>query len=126
MFTDILAGDDDDREDIREVMEKGICLSAWTTLFNVGRKQLERMRSIVKGKQSMVHGNTGKHHIDEEKEDAYQNIIETLRDCEKQSMPFATRVVRDEAGKSSLRDNSDYVFSSSFFFEASVLPYDLL
>ena len=102
VFTDILAEDDDDRKDIREVMEKGICLSAWTTLFNVGRKQLERMRSIMKGKQSMVHGNTGKHHIDEEKEDAYQNIIETLRDCEKQSMPFATRVVRDEAGKSSL------------------------
>ena len=34
MFTNILAGDDDDRKDIREAMEKGICLSAWTTLFN--------------------------------------------------------------------------------------------
>ena len=110
MFTDILAGINDDREDIHEAMEKVICLSAWTTLFNVGRKQLEIMRSIVKAKQSMGHDNTGKHHIDEEKEDAYQNIIETLHDCEKQSTPFATRVVRDETSKSSLRDNNDYVF----------------
>ena len=35
MFTDVLTGDNDDREDIREAMEKGICLSAWMTLFNV-------------------------------------------------------------------------------------------
>ena len=102
MFTDILAGINDDREDIHEAMEKVICLSAWTTLFNVDRKQLEIMRSVVKAKQSMGHDNTGKHHIDEEKEDAYQNIIETLHDCEKQSTPFATRVVRDETSTSSL------------------------
>ena len=50
MFTDILAGINDDREDIHEAMEKVICLSAWTTLFNVDRKQLKIMRSVVKAK----------------------------------------------------------------------------
>ena len=67
----------------------------------VDRKQLKRMRYIVKGKQSMIHGNTDKHHIEGETEDAYKNIIETLRNCKKQSTPFATRVVTIEAGKSS-------------------------
>ena len=43
-----------------------------------GNNSKEYMRSILKRKQSMVHDNAGKYHIDEEKEDAYQNIIETL------------------------------------------------
>ena len=40
--------------------------------------------------------------------------METLCDCEEtKSTPFATWVVRDEAGKSLLRDDNDYVYLSS-------------
>ena len=118
MFVGQLTGEEDDdfHEDIREAMEHGICLSAWTTLYNIGRKALEKIRSIVSGMQSMVHGNTGKRNIDEGREDAYQNIIDVLRGLEEEeSTPFAVRTVRDSAGRSSLRDNNDYVYLSPAF-----------
>ena len=43
MFVGQLTGEEDDdfHEDIREAVEYGICLSAWTTLYNVGRKALK-------------------------------------------------------------------------------------
>ena len=43
-------------------------------------------------------------------------------------MPFfSTRVIRYKVGKSLLRDNNDCLcLSSSLFFEALVLPHDLL
>ena len=58
----------------------------------------------------MVHGNKGKGHINEDNQRAYNKIRETLADLQdNHSMPFATRIVKDTAGHSSLRDNSDYV-----------------
>ena len=113
MFVRQFTGEEDDdfHEDVREAMEYGICLSAWTTLYNIGRKSLEKIKSIVSGSQSMVHGNTGKRNVDEGREEAYQNIIDVLRGLEEnESTPFAVRTVRDASGRSSLRDNNDYVY----------------
>jgi len=100
--------DDDFHEDVREAMEYGICLSAWMTLYNIGRKSLKKIKSIVSGSQSMVHGNTGKRNVDEGREEAYQNIIDVLRGLEEnESTPFAVRTVRDANGRSSLHDTND-------------------
>ena len=82
VFVDQFTGNesDDFHEDLREAMEYGLCHSAWTTIYNLGRKASERIKSIVQGSQSMVHGNKGKRHFDEDKEKAYNKIIETLGD----------------------------------------------
>ena len=72
------------------------------------------MRSIVKAKQNITHGNVGNHHIDKEEEDGYQNTVEPLCDYKKnKSKLFATWVIRDKAGKPLLQDNNDYVYLSS-------------
>ena len=112
-FVDQFSGNesDDFQEDLREAMEYGLCHSAWTTIYNLGRTAEGKIKSIVEGSQSMVHGNTGKRNIDKDKEKAYNEIIETLGNLqENRSMPFATLIVKDVAGHSSLRDDNDYVF----------------
>ena len=59
----------------------------------------------------MVHGNKGKRHIDEDKGNAYQKVNQILADLkENHSTPFAMRIVKDCAGRSSLRDTNDFVF----------------
>ena len=73
--------------------------------ITLDEKSLEKIKSIVSGSQSMVHGNTGKRNVDEGREDAYQNIIDVLCGLEEnESTPFAVRTVRDTSGRSSLRD----------------------
>ena len=107
-------------------MEYGLCHPAWTTIYNLGRTASEKIKSIVEGSQSMVHGNTGTRNIDEDKEKAYNEIIETLGNLQdNHSMPFATRIVKDAAGHSSLRDDNGYVFLPPSF-SAAVLPRDPL
>ena len=92
-------------------MEYCICHSAWSTLYNLGRKRSDTIKEIAKGNQSMIHGNKGKRHIDEEREKAFNKITETLTDLQDNfSTPFATRIVRDEAGRSLLRDDNEYVY----------------
>ena len=112
---------DDCRNDLREATELSICHSAWSTLYNFGRRADENIKAIAKGK-TMVNSNKGKHSIDEEKEKAYQLIIYKLRNLQdKHAMPFATRVVRDAAGRSSLRDNNGNVYSPPSFKKTTVL-----
>ena len=85
-------------------MKLSICQSAWSTIFNLGRTKLETVKKTAKGDQSMVHGNTGKRNVDDDKEKAYQEIISTLQfEQDNHSSPFATRIVRDNAGRSSIR-----------------------
>ena len=59
----------------------------------------------------MVHGNKGKRPIDEEREKAYQKVHEILSDLkENHSTPFSMRIVKDSAGRSTLRDVNDFVY----------------
>ena len=104
IFRGQITGDDDFGNDLEEAMKLSICQSAWSTIFNLGRTKLETVKKTAKGDQSMVHGNTGKRNVDDDKEKAYQEIISTLQfEQDNHSSPFATRIVRDNAGRSSIR-----------------------
>ena len=64
----------------------------------------------------MVHGNTGKQNVDNDKEEAYQEIISTLQfDQDNQLSSFAMQLVRDDAGRSSIRGGNDFVYLSPSF-----------
>lgn len=113
IFIDRFVGNEDDDfyEDLNEAISLSICHSAWTTVYNMGRKASEKIKSIVEGNQSMVHGNNGKRHVDEDREKAFDEIVTTLSDLqENHSMPFATRIVKDTTGHSSMRDNNECVY----------------
>ena len=112
VFVGELDGSDNElREDLSEAMEHSICHSAWSTLYNLGRKRSDTIKEIAKGTHSMTHGNKGKRHVDEEREKAYSKITDTLTNLQENfSTPFATRIVRDNVGRSSLRDNNEYVY----------------
>ena len=52
-----------------------------------------------------------KRNVDNEREKAYLNIIEILQDLQdNRATPFATRIVRDIAGHSYIRDNNEFMF----------------
>ena len=49
-------------------MKLPIYQSAWSTIYNLSRTKLEKVKKTAKEDQSMVHGNTGKRNVDDDKE----------------------------------------------------------
>ena len=116
-------GNDDFHEDLQEAMELPICEAAWTTLFDLERMANSKIKSIEEGGESMIHGNTGKKNVGNEREKAYLKIMEILQDLQdNHATPFATRIVCNVAGHSSLRDDNEFTYlSSTHFLEAPTL-----
>ena len=113
LFVDKFTGNEDDAftEDIAEAMRYGVCQATWTSLFNLKRTAFEGVKDLFDGKRCMVHGNKGKHHNNPKIDEAYRIIHERLHfEQENNATPFATRIVRDTAGCSSLRDDNEFVF----------------
>ena len=75
-------GDDDFQEDLQEATELPICQAAWTTLFNLGRTSHVKIKLIAEGGELMIHGNTGKRNVDNEREKAYLKSMEILQDLQ--------------------------------------------
>ena len=72
------------------------------TLYNFGRRSVDMIKVIHSGRGTMIHGNTGKRIVREDKEEVYNETKERLTIAEStQSSPFVTRIVRDASGASS-------------------------
>lgn len=75
-------------------------------MHNLGRKSFTGLKSVFNGNATVVHGNEGKVHVDEQKEKAYAIIHRRLQYLNDNfSMPFAMRIVTDEVGRTSTRDD---------------------
>ena len=100
---------DDCQNDLRKATELSICDLAVSIFYNVGRRSSGNKKTMAKG-NTMVDGNK-RNLIDEDKEKSYQNIISKLCDLQDNNvMPFATKIVRDVAERSSLRNNQNNVY----------------
>ena len=99
------------RAEIEEATKFEICEAAWTTLHNLGRKAFSTVKDRAKGTKSYVNGNTGKRHVYEEKEMAYEQIHNHLTKLvESYIEPHAFRQVKDTAGMTSFQeDDKDYL-----------------
>lgn len=119
VFVGELDGSDNElHDDLSEAMEHSVYHSAWSTLYTLGREGSDTIKEIAKGSQSMTHGNKGKRHVNEEREQVYNKITDTLTDLQENFLtPFATRIVRDNTRKLSLRDNNEYVYLPPSFLK---------
>ena len=86
-----------------------ICLWSWCALHNIGKDRLAKLRAIAPGGVLPDHGLVGNTNRNKKFEETFREIDKQLiwyRDnC---SSKYATRIVRDESGISSTRDDNDF------------------
>ena len=90
---------------------KYMCVNAFTALYNIGKKKMKRLLLQAPGCFVADHGNVGKQSVKKNNVEAYDDLRERLQYLrDNYSTPFATRVVRNEAGFLDTKDDGKAVY----------------
>ena len=103
--------DPSDNADVRDFAGHMICKWAFCDLYNIRAHKLKSLQAITPGQPIPEHKMTGKRNARAPHEDAYADLRKRLQKMmDEDGVPFATRMVRDEAGYLSTRNDGEAIY----------------